>query len=273
MIPNIFIGSNLKDVQMNECVHDFKNFIISKTNKFAVDLSEIKSQFIKDSLINWKDEDFTVRVQYNRNNLLRKKNNAVTRVRRFINRYKRYIPWELFDSITNQIDYLIHDIIMEDSLINSKQTRDAVAKENDIVFTGIKSMWFEKPLEYLLANDYKRIHDGDFESFYKKYSSLKADHIGTPYGDIPKNGLLALLNQIRLIIEGSSTERMNRGIYSLHSKYQISPRVLSSILHIYFSINCRDTCVMKKSTIQFEKEAETPQWLVNYVDHLGNHLY
>jgi hypothetical protein len=199
---------------------------------------------------------YEARDLYDRRSLLKKNNYAI---RRFL----KYIEDEDFDGkvdLENKASVLMKENSLQIELIRFTQSIDGTSDEREAVFTGVKSVWYDKPFRELIHGHYH----GDINDFYYTIEHMKNDEIRTSSGSVPKNLALQFIQNLRLIVSGGSKERADRGIFKIHHDLQIAPTHVVKILE-ELDITCRPQCVMKKSENEYER-GKAPDWLVNLAD-------
>jgi len=199
---------------------------------------------------------YEARDLYDRRAFLKKNNYAI---RRFL----KHIEDRDFDGkadLENKASILMKENSLQIELIRFTQSIDKISDEKEAVFTGVKSVWYDRPFIELIDEHYH----GDINDFYFTIENLKQDEIRTNWGSVPKNLALQFIQNLRLIVSGGSKERADRGIFKIHHDLQIAPTHVVKILEA-LDITCRPQCVMKKSENEYER-GNPPKWLVSLAD-------
>lgn len=219
-------------------------------------LGRLKSNSEAQYIAEYDRPHYEARDLYDRRAFLKKNNYAI---RRFL----KHIEDEDFDGkadLENKASVLMKENSLQIELIRFTQSTDGTSDEREAVFTGVKSVWYDKPFRELIHGHYH----GDINDFYYTIEHMKNDEISTSSGLVPKNLALQFIQNLRLIVSGGSKERADRGIFKIHHDLQIAPTHVVKILE-ELDITCRPQCVMKKSENEYER-GSAPDWLVSLAD-------
>ena len=237
----------------------------------------------KDSIYIGSDEDTTVTIS----DVFVEKHALEKIIKALYRHEEKLLSFKLgnrIDLIQKKIINKIHDARLEIICWDDVKTVDKLANSTDSVFTGnIGDVWWGEPLERFLDTTinseffkgdkiYKPNTMKELLRFVIEYYEDNVEHISVynrysnPLGVIPKNILIALIQQLVLIEANSHEkhdsiktkqmkhERIDRALCKIHVDFQIEPDMINHILKRYELLKYSNTKkVIIRSSDEFVK--------------------
>ena len=210
----------------------------------------------------------TIQEKLGRIKRMKDRNRTIKILRKDVEDFEIILPEKKNELLLN-IDRLIIEVKAEIVIMETVDTIDKLSNEKHVVFSGVKDLWYDAPLQAFLASHEDQIKRNGINQFirwiaktYEKAGEITVnDDWGRIAGTIPKSALIFLLQQILIISVTSNTNRINRAVFQLHHEYQISPRRIANILELLELLECKDTCIIKRSGKEFLK-GDIPKWVL-----------